>query len=576
MSTIREYSRNEIIINSGVLGSGTYGEILTGVIREEPYKKIVLKRFKSYSEKYIIEDFFRELIILKYLNDMGANVVKLYGTLLIKEDDHDIGTLYIIMEKYGSSLHDVIIKPRIKLDKMVYIKLMKNILKSVAFINECGIVHSDLKPANILVDDEYNVKIIDFGLSNFIGIGSLKGNYENYLTTELFKDSFSTHKGYQTDSYAVGIIMYNILSRSYDQIILLQPELYGNDTGPIYLVHKPSFEEYFSNPFEQEIIELMKKDNEIYKNYICSRIDNDFYNILVKMLRSNLIKPYRQYTCTEILQLPYFNDEYYGGAIFPFDTLKHYQYSEIEIENKMYEIAIMDNILMNLLSRDIKLLSIHDEHTKDIKYNYNNLLNTLRASHDLILMNYGNYVFYLDEDDIFSTLINYRNIKNNPFDIGFDETYVYGALSAFSSLNFYSFDVNNFAIKGHSARDILESIIFNPNLEFYPLWTYIQYMSIIIRHHIDLEEYHNTIINIIMNIIVYNQNELTINVWELMLYIIHKIKTAMNLTFDIKGNENIGFVLSDDKIAKYEKIYNDTKNSKLLISSDEDNEYMIF
>ena len=50
-----------------------------------------------------------------------------------------------------------------------------------------GISHSDLKPANILIDDDFNIKITDFGTSRIWNLNSkrVKGT-EKYLSPEMF------------------------------------------------------------------------------------------------------------------------------------------------------------------------------------------------------------------------------------------------------------------------------------------------------------------------------------------------------------------------------------------------------
>jgi serine/threonine protein kinase len=44
--------------------------------------------------------------------------------------------------------------------------LAYEIMKGVQFIHSKGVIHRDLKPLNILVNDKWDIKISDFGLSN--------------------------------------------------------------------------------------------------------------------------------------------------------------------------------------------------------------------------------------------------------------------------------------------------------------------------------------------------------------------------------------------------------------------------
>ena len=61
----------------------------------------------------------------------------------------------------------------------------------------------------------YIVKIIDFGLSSFLGVGTIVTNYTKFLSTELYKDNSTIHKSYQSDAYSVGEIFYCLLFKIY-------------------------------------------------------------------------------------------------------------------------------------------------------------------------------------------------------------------------------------------------------------------------------------------------------------------------------------------------------------------------
>lgn len=79
-------------------------------------------------------------------------------------------------------------------------------------MHSAGIVHRDIKSHNVLIDENLNVKICDFGLAKFkadIGKGSMQfAGTPNYMAPELFQK-----KQYDqaVDVFAFGTLMWEIL-----------------------------------------------------------------------------------------------------------------------------------------------------------------------------------------------------------------------------------------------------------------------------------------------------------------------------------------------------------------------------
>ena len=105
-------------------------------------------------------------------------------------------------------------------EKVVKI-IFKKILETVEEIHKRGIYHFDLKTANILIDNDYNIKIGDFGLSeqrneknNGIFIGE-KGTLQcmcpqMFLKTKDNKDV--PYDGSKADIFSLGVILFNLLT----------------------------------------------------------------------------------------------------------------------------------------------------------------------------------------------------------------------------------------------------------------------------------------------------------------------------------------------------------------------------
>lgn len=76
----------------------------------------------------------------------------------------------------------------------------------------CQIVHKDIKPDNILIDQNDNVKLADFGISEIIetsGIVKKKNGTNLFLPPEIFSESKVHAKG--IDIWSMGITLYMLV-----------------------------------------------------------------------------------------------------------------------------------------------------------------------------------------------------------------------------------------------------------------------------------------------------------------------------------------------------------------------------
>lgn len=82
-------------------------------------------------------------------------------------------------------------------------------MSGVEYIHKCGICHRDLKPENLLLDDQNNIKIVDFGLSNTYTTGqTLKTACGSpcYAAPEMIAGK--RYHGLNSDIWSCGIILY--------------------------------------------------------------------------------------------------------------------------------------------------------------------------------------------------------------------------------------------------------------------------------------------------------------------------------------------------------------------------------
>jgi hypothetical protein len=123
------------------------------------------------------------------------------------------GTHYIAMELIeGMGLAEAMTPPdRLSLDQKV--RIMVDICRGLAFAHKMGVVHRDVKPANIRMTRDGVVKILDFGIarlgeSDLTQAGMVLGT-PSYLSPEMLQGAKVDHRA---DMWAVSVILYEMLS----------------------------------------------------------------------------------------------------------------------------------------------------------------------------------------------------------------------------------------------------------------------------------------------------------------------------------------------------------------------------
>src|SRR5918992_4236843 len=140
--------------------------------------KILHRRFAQDYE--FVQRFQREASSAAALQH--PNVVNVFD-----RGEHD-GTYYIAMEYLpGRTLKEVIAE-RGALDQEAVVDIGVQILRAASFAHRRGVVHRDLKPHNVMLDDAGNAKVTDFGIaragaSEMTEAGSIMGTAQ-YLSPE--------------------------------------------------------------------------------------------------------------------------------------------------------------------------------------------------------------------------------------------------------------------------------------------------------------------------------------------------------------------------------------------------------
>jgi serine/threonine-protein kinase len=158
------------------------------------------------SDENIIQRFIHELRYARKITH--EKIIRIYDFITF-------GNTYAISMEYFNS-HSLAYE--IKMNKnpntQRMLKIFKQICQGVGFAHSRDVVHRDLKPANILINDDDEVKIVDFGLaaaassadSRITKTGILVGT-PTYMAPEQVRARAIDRR---TDIYSLGVLMYEI------------------------------------------------------------------------------------------------------------------------------------------------------------------------------------------------------------------------------------------------------------------------------------------------------------------------------------------------------------------------------
>jgi eukaryotic-like serine/threonine-protein kinase len=188
------------------LGSGGMADVFLAEDQQLGRKVAVKLLHRRFSEDPdFVERFRREAQSAAGLQH--PNVVSVYD-----RGAYD-GTYYIAMEYLPGRSLKQLIRQEAPIDPVRAIEITTQILKAARFAHRHGVIHRDLKPHNVIVDDAGHVKVTDFGIaragaSDMTETGSIMGTAQ-YLSPEQAQGHAVSAS---SDLYSVGVVLYELLT----------------------------------------------------------------------------------------------------------------------------------------------------------------------------------------------------------------------------------------------------------------------------------------------------------------------------------------------------------------------------
>jgi len=200
MVVIFNYSINKII------GKGKFSSVYSAFNIDNPNISYAIKIIKMNKINDQLKSKLKsEIDILKKIEH--PNIIKMNDSFYYD------GILYIVFDKYKNDLEF-----ELNNNKSIIISNKVNwinqLLLGIIYLHSNNIIHRDLKAQNILLTDDLNVKIADFGFAKYINIKEhnlvedMVYGSPLYMSPELFNEQINDYK---SDYWSLGIIFYSII-----------------------------------------------------------------------------------------------------------------------------------------------------------------------------------------------------------------------------------------------------------------------------------------------------------------------------------------------------------------------------
>ncbi len=195
--------RYEVLSRIGTGGMGDVYLARDQLLGRQVAVKLLHHRFAEDQE--FVERFRREASSAASLSH--PNVVAIFD-----RGEWD-GTYYIAMEYLPGRSLKAVVREGGPLDPAAAIDVVIQILHAARFAHRRGVIHRDLKPHNVILDEEGRAKVTDFGIaragaSDMTLTGSIMGTAQ-YLSPEQAQGHAVSAA---SDIYAVGIVLYELLT----------------------------------------------------------------------------------------------------------------------------------------------------------------------------------------------------------------------------------------------------------------------------------------------------------------------------------------------------------------------------
>ncbi|XP_017845581.1 mitogen-activated protein kinase p38a [Drosophila busckii] len=205
-----EWEVPEIYEKLQAVGSGAYGQVCKARVRGTNKFVAIKKLSRPFQSTVHAKRTYRELLLLKHMDH--ENVI---GLLDVFHPNPEQTTLenfehvYLVTHLMDADLNNIIKMQSLSDDHVQF--LVYQILRGLKYIHSAGVIHRDLKPCNIAVNEDCELRILDFGLAR-----PTENEMTGYVATRWYRAPEIMlnwmHYTQTVDIWSVGCIMAELMT----------------------------------------------------------------------------------------------------------------------------------------------------------------------------------------------------------------------------------------------------------------------------------------------------------------------------------------------------------------------------
>ncbi|KAK3785605.1 hypothetical protein RRG08_012706 [Elysia crispata] len=188
------------------IGIGAYGQVVSAFDKSTSMHVAIKKLARPFQSAIHAKRTYRELRMLKHMHH--ENVIDLIDCFTPTVTLDDLNDVYLVTTLMGADLNNILKTQTLTDDHVQF--LIYQILRGLKYIHSAGILHRDLKPSNIAVNEDCELKILDFGLARLTD-----EEMTGYVATRWYRAPEIMlnwmHYNQTVDIWSVGCIMAEML-----------------------------------------------------------------------------------------------------------------------------------------------------------------------------------------------------------------------------------------------------------------------------------------------------------------------------------------------------------------------------